>query len=142
MPLNQIEIDDYNDTYYCADCDRDFNTEGGLLQHCRTARCHASTWCNRCEVLFVDSQAMNQHIRDSPNHNICNLPGCYNDFAWASDYNQHFKDEHDGCWRCGFYNIFNLEDHLVKKHNMCSQCDEFYSSDNALKMVPTPRSFL
>lgn len=136
MPLNQIHIVP-GDEYHCAPCSRYFNNEAALLQHCKNASIHTSTWCSRCEVLFVDSHAKQDHERHSSNHNVCDVPGCHIDFLRKSDYHEHYEAAHDGCWRCKTYDVMDIGSHEITQHNLCNNCGRFFSTENDLRMVRT-----
>ncbi|KAG2025199.1 hypothetical protein GB937_002960 [Aspergillus fischeri] len=58
--------------YKCLLCDRWFETEKALYDHCRYTSRHE--WCETCTRVFVSTTAKNQHLFYSPVHShICTL---------------------------------------------------------------------
>lgn len=68
---NQIVIIQDTQHYACTPCSREFNSKNSLLQHSRDSSDHRSTWCDRCEWLFIDPDARQRHLEDSSRHWIC-----------------------------------------------------------------------
>ncbi|CAH0027312.1 unnamed protein product [Clonostachys rhizophaga] len=51
--------------------------------------------CSRCDRYFNSPSAMEQHIRDSPKHNLCGA--CNDDFELREDLEEHCEYWHDYC---------------------------------------------
>ncbi|GFF49482.1 hypothetical protein IFM58399_08566 [Aspergillus lentulus] len=97
--------------YKCLLCDRWFETEKALYDHCRYTSRHE--WCETCLRVFVSTTAKNQHLFSSPVHShICTL--C------AS------RPRFDTAWE--------LKAHRVDYHNLCDICGKYFNNENDLRM--------
>ncbi|ROT35160.1 hypothetical protein SODALDRAFT_395054, partial [Sodiomyces alkalinus F11] len=93
----------------CKACNRSFGSLESLGQHDSSK--HRSIYCERCRRFFSYPQAKQQHIVDSPRHNICHF---------CSDKPDFHSDE-------------DLTEHLVEEHNMCDICERMFSQPLAMK---------
>ncbi|VUC33504.1 unnamed protein product [Clonostachys rosea] len=90
-------------------------------------------YCQRCDRQFNSESALDQHIRDSPRHNICRA--CDDDFEDRDDLEQHCEDYHDYCVNCRrfFDDDEDLQEHEISQHNMCVTCGKYFSSESNLR---------
>ncbi|KAH0829781.1 hypothetical protein AYO21_06737 [Fonsecaea monophora] len=130
---NQALIDVEGVEFVCISCDeREFDSEQALLQHCQAARCHQDEWCDRCQWLFISTQAHEQHTRDSQNHWVCSK--CGTDEPEESSLRAHMETKHSFCYDCQA-NFAGVSKHRVQFHNRCSICDEEFANENEVRMV-------
>ncbi|CAG9990714.1 unnamed protein product [Clonostachys byssicola] len=89
--------------------------------------------CSRCDRYFNSPLAMEQHIRDSPKHNICGA--CNDDFELREDLEEHCEYWHDYCRHCSrfFDSAEDLDQHDVLQHDMCIVCGRYFISENNLR---------
>lgn len=98
--------------YKCLLCDRWFETEKALYDHCRYTSRHE--WCETCRRVFVSTTAKNQHLFDSPVHShICTL--CSS--------------------RPRFDTALELKAHRIDYHNLCGICGKYFDNENNLRMA-------
>lgn len=78
---------------------------------------------------------MEQHIRDSPKHNLCGA--CNDDFELREDLEEHCEYWHDYCRDCSrfFDSAEDLDQHDVLQHDMCIICGRYFTSENNLRYV-------
>ena len=95
---------------YCQVCDRSFQSEKALDQHLSNSRRHAFD-CRFCGLHFETQTGYDDHVRDSPDHNICGI--CGEDLGTGDE-------------------LFN---HELEIHNMCEECFKYFSSPNNLNQV-------
>ncbi|KAK9555901.1 hypothetical protein V6000_008619 [Aspergillus fumigatus] len=109
--------------YKCLLCDRWFETEKALYDHCRYTSRHE--WCETCRRVFVSTTAKNQHLFDSPVHShICTLCSSRPRFDTALELKAHRIDYHNLCGICGKYfdNENNLRMHQQRHQARNLQC--------------------
>ncbi|CAG5181304.1 uncharacterized protein ALTATR162_LOCUS9695 [Alternaria atra] len=95
-------------------------------------------WCERCDRSYRTSHALNQHVRDSPNHHEC--PECDFDCATWDDLLDHCRDEgcrtvcqgcNDGSGSHWEFQCDEYWDH-VEDFNVCTQCERHFTSSSHL----------
>lgn len=121
--------------YECTICERFFGSETALYAHCRQTSQHL--WCERCVRVFVSSSAKDAHIRNSSSHNICWMCPQPQDFRSNETLQDHLVKSHHFCPDCDIYfNSFKkLEEHDVVAHQLCVKCGDYFTSKNSLQMV-------
>ena len=66
-------LNEEDSIFTCTSCDgQAFISVTSLLQHCRSKR-HTDEWCERCQWLFVSSEARTDHVRKSDKHHQCEV---------------------------------------------------------------------
>ena len=134
---NRIVVLPHQAYFACVACDdRTFSTKEHLLQHCRAAKIHTGEWCEGCEWLFVSCDALDAHLRGSPNHWICSV--CKLDEDGEEDLVVHMADTHSHCYHCDV-KVGNYREHRIQHYNQCNRCDEEFNSTNELVMVREAR---
>lgn len=121
---------------YCRSCDWQFPHTTALRQHLEASSKHAAV-CLRCLRSFDSTSAREQHILDSPNHNICANCSPKTDFSTLSLLDEHARVEHNCCTTCNikFRTQRQLFQHDVAKHDMCETCQRYFDSPSNLKNV-------
>lgn len=83
-----------------------------------------ATDCVRCDKCFVSSEALEQHLRMSPAHNVCST--CVIDFTTRLSIIQHYlsSPSHNYCQRCDshFDVPAKLARHIESVHHQCLMC--------------------
>lgn len=97
-PSNLAYWSEDDESFFCEPCNRLFNSDESLHQHCRDAATHDGKWCERCERLFVSSKARQDHINASRQHWECD--DCSDDFSTESELLAHSKEAHFECSKC------------------------------------------
>lgn len=78
-------------------------------------------YCDRCDRYFPHMRALDNHERDSPQHNICHT--CGQDFSTYEGLKEHYvqSPRHHYCQHCNFH--FDTDelylDHLDESHWAC-----------------------
>ena len=126
------------DSYICRLCNRAFRDPDALGKHCRTARVHADSWCERCKRLFKSPVDLRQHVFNSSAHHVCQF--CDDDFRETSAYHSHLASKHDACHLCqrqctGYYGA-----RLEEVHNICSTCEKECYNPHNLRQVSLPHN--
>ena len=87
-------------------------------------------YCTRCQKSFCSSEARQQHIRDSPNHNVCHHCFSPPDYATEDESDDHLEEVHYICIPCDkqFEASSQLTQHDVAKHHMCMTCRRYFNN--------------
>lgn len=130
-----VYLDYNNGRYECTICERFFNHEAALYDHCRQTSRHA--WCERCSRVFLSGSAKDTHLRESNAHHICSNCPRLQDFKTDKELEDHLVEYHHYCPN---YNIYcnsekELEEHDVVKHYLCPKCGEFFGNEDNLQMI-------
>ncbi|KAH7924475.1 hypothetical protein BV22DRAFT_1090808 [Leucogyrophana mollusca] len=92
-------------------------------------------WCDRCDRSFPHRYALEQHLHDSPNHNICHQ--CDIDFSTWTGLKEHWVQSpaHDYCQYCQihFDDEDDLTDHYILEHSYCTSCRRVFKNDHGLR---------
>lgn len=130
---NEVTIDRLYGAYECHSCDnRSFSSEMSLLQHCRS-NVHKWEWCERCQWLFVSSDARESHWRASDQHWRCFL--CDEDFHTPYEMKSHAARIHGWCVDCRDRIFTDYVAHRIKCHHRCEDCAKEFETENNLRMV-------
>ena len=130
---NQILVDHARHRFLCLACDnRQFRSQQGLLQHCRTSSAHEDAWCERCNWLFVSPVALTAHLESSHNHWICEF--CDEDEIGEDDLVSHQETEHYWCYHCDV-SFDDYDEHRVDAHHRCHECTAEFRDDNQRDIV-------
>jgi protein-arginine kinase activator protein McsA len=121
--------------YECTICDRYFCSEFALYTHCRQTSRHQ--WCERCLRAFVSAQAKNTHLRKSSRHNVCSTCPQLQDFATGEELQDHLVKSHHFCPQCNVYynSVEQLQEHDITQHHLCVKCGDYFANKNNLQMV-------
>lgn len=120
--------------YECTICDRYFCSEFALYTHCRQTSRHQ--WCERCLRAFVSAQAKNTHLRKSSRHNVCSTCPQLQDFATGEELQDHLVKSHHFCPQCNVYynSVEQLQEHDITQHHLCVKCGDYFANKNNLQM--------
>lgn len=134
VELNRYILDQFGG-YLCVLCDRLFPTLHAVETHCRMTTRHA--WCDRCKRVFRFQADKLKHLEESRSHNICRRCSRQPDFPDLGGLYLHREDVHNWCRDCDIYYATpgQRRQHNIVQHNMCDLCGNYFSSDNALRMV-------
>lgn len=121
--------------YECTICQRIFASKPTLYAHCRQTSRHE--WCGRCCRIFISISSKNAHLRESRRHNICLTCPRPQDFETGEELQDHLMKSHNFCPDCDLYHnsIKQLQEHDVTQHHLCVKCDDYFPSENSLQMV-------
>ncbi|KAH8108822.1 hypothetical protein DFH11DRAFT_1747406 [Phellopilus nigrolimitatus] len=109
---------------YCDRCQRLFLNDSALDQHERDSGNH---WiCYKCDLDFSTTIWLEQHYVQSPNHSYCR--SCMKHFDDDSAYVYHCVDVHYYCsvHRCFFQSPESLREHYSEDHCYCEICDQAF----------------
>lgn len=112
-----------------------FGSKSSLYAHCRQSSRHV--WCERCSRLFVATPARNAHLLESSRHNMCLFCPRPQDFDTGEELQDHLVKSHHFCPDCNLYynSIEQLQEHDVTQHHLCVKCGDYFANKNNLHMV-------
>ena len=101
--------------FFCKPCGREFVSRISLKQHWQNSSYHSSTYCRRCELNFIDEEALHDHKSSRTSQHFMCEP-CDLDYHTSEDLRQHFiqssAHQKTYCWKCekDFENSNNLRE--------------------------------
>lgn len=113
---NQLLVDDERSEYFCSPCRRSFSSARGAMQHAATAAIHRDEWCYDCDWLFVNPDALENHLSHSSQHGN----------------NHHHREREE-----------NNRTHNRRRRSSdheCTVCGEVYSHPDDLAEVRAPKT--
>jgi uncharacterized C2H2 Zn-finger protein len=121
--------------YQCTICERFFCSESALYAHCRQTLQHQ--WCERCFRVFISAQVKTTHVQKSSRHNVCSTCPQLEDFATGEELQDHLVKSHHFCLDCNIFHdsIEQLQEHDIIQHHLCVKCGEYFVNKNNLQMV-------
>lgn len=113
---------------HCGPCNRYFVNSNALQNHLRYSNEHI--YCFRCSRDFASVAARKQHYANSSSHWQCPMSYCDIDFCSQKDLRVHRISAHNWCDRCHDYfsDHESLRDHRIEYHNICHICDQIFDS--------------
>lgn len=117
---------------FCTPCGRRFVNTAALNNHLKHSNQHV--YCFRCSRDFVSASAREQHFVNSSNHWLCRRNNCDFDFSCSDDLDEHLEDEHHWCEQCDefFDSAANLKAHLGWHRARTIEC---YGCERLFKSV-------
>ncbi|KAK7005904.1 hypothetical protein R3P38DRAFT_1723435 [Favolaschia claudopus] len=104
-----------SNSYECNHCERQFNSEMALENHCASKPDHP--YCVACGIMFGDHHALQQHVRDAAVHQSQE-----EDTSYCQLCDKEFKDEHA------------LQQHIENAdvHLFCNECHRQFDDREAI----------
>src|SRR5215469_6954869 len=86
---------------------------------------------------FPHQRALDQHIRDSPDHWLC--PFCGEDTESHNALQEHYESDHAVCRCCNevFEDQWDVRQHYRDEHYYCEDCDRPFASQDNYDQVST-----
>ncbi|KDR85839.1 hypothetical protein GALMADRAFT_234944 [Galerina marginata CBS 339.88] len=116
----------------CDRCGRFFNSWPAYDQHIANSPRH--NICDQCDIDFPTWVGLKEHWVQSPNHNYCQY--CNEHFYDEEDLEDHFQNAHAYCPTCRrvFKDGVGLREHYrqSEQHHYCAPCDRLFNSASNL----------